>query len=535
VTTATETKPPALDLELIRSRAKSSLYFFVKGILGYDWVVPHIHGPVCTELEDPANTRLLFVLPRGWLKTTICTIGYSMWESIRRPNVRILLTQNSSTNACKKLAVIRGHWEQNDLLRALFPELLPSRSNTWKADSVCLTRTASFAESTYEAAGTSTRVVSRHYDIVIEDDTVAPDYDELGNEELAPTHEDVEKAIGWHRTNVLPLLNNPLSDRVLVVGTRWYDQDLIRHIMDNEKQYKVVSRACRENAQGESDPRGELTYPERFNDAVLLELETNLGPYMFNCLYMNRPIRSTDMAFRPEWFRYYEYLPQTTNLAIYTTVDSATDPSLAKTPTTDYCVVMTCGKDLTTGYIYVLDYFRERCNPGALCQAILDHVLKYKPVCVAFQNVTIERSLVYWLRELMRKTGHFFPIQPLDFPNRKNAKEDRIAGLQPLFSNGVILLKPSMKELMSELQKFPLGKNDDMADALSMQLVLWKATRSTQEQRRGQQAASGTTLDTAMAEIANRRRGNAHKSPVFDAMRTASSLNTALVFAGHRN
>lgn len=530
----TATPTPALDLESLRERAKESLYFFVKGVLQYDLITEHIHGPICDTLQDLKNTRLLVELPRSWLKTTLVSVGYSMWRSIKNPNIRILLTQNSATNACKKLAVISGQWEQNDLLRALFPELLPTRSNTWRSDSVCLTRTASFAESTYEAAGTSTRVVSRHYDVVIEDDTVAPDYDELGKESLAPTHEDVEKAIGWHRTNVLSLLNNIATDHVIVVGTRWYDQDLIRHIKDNEPQYKVISRACRENEKGEPDPHGKLTYPERFNDEVLRELEVTLGPYMFNCLYMNRPIRTEDMAFKPQWFRYYETQPPAMHLAIYTTIDTASDPALSKNPSTDYSVVMTCAKDLHTGFIYVLEYFRERCNPGALCAAVLDHYMKYRPICVAYQNVVFERSMAYWLKEQMRRTGVFFALQPLDFPNRKDAKETRIGGLQPLFASNTIFVRAHMKELIDELTRFPLGRNDDLADALSMQLVLWKATKLKAGVKLRVPADDPFSLDHAMLEIKQRRQGS-HNSPVFDAARTSASLNDALVFTGHHN
>ena len=437
---------PQIDTPALRRQATESLYFFAKAILGYDWLVPHIHGPLCVALEelaqcldmDPASdedalNRLLCELPRGWLKTTLCSIAFPIWLSIRKPNIRILVVQNSATNACKKLAVIRGQWEQNDLLRSLFPELLPTKSSVWKADSACLTRPASFAESTYEAAGTSTRVVSRHYDVVIEDDTVAPDYDELGNESLAPTHEDVQKAIGWHRTNVLPLLNNPLRGINLIVGTRWYDQDLIRWVKDNEPQYRVISRACRENDRGEADPRGHLTYPERFGEKVLAELETALGSYMFYCLYYNMPVRSEDMAFQPQWFQYYEVQPPLASLAVYTTVDVGTDPKLSTTGEVDYCVVMTCGKDMTTGNIYVLDYFHKQANPGELCAAIFDHALKYNPVVVAYQGIAFERSLAYWLRELMRQNQYFFNFMQLPGSNRADAKSRAIEGLIPVF------------------------------------------------------------------------------------------------------
>ncbi len=527
-------QPEELDLEALKSRALGSLYFFAKGILGYDWLTPHIHGPVCQALEelalcldaDPADddevlNRLLCVLPRGWLKTTLCSIAYPIWLSIRHPNIRILVTQNSATNACKKLGVIRGQWEQNDLLRSMFPELLPTKSSVWKADSLCLTRSSSFAESTYEAAGTSTRVVSRHYDVVIEDDTVAPDYDELGQESLAPTHEDVQKAIGWHRTNVLPLLNNPRCGINLVVGTRWYDQDLIRWVQDNEPQYRVITRACREDAEGKPDPKGEITYPERFNERTLRELETALGSYMFYCLYYNMPIRSEDMAFQTKWFQFYETQPTLGSLAVYTTVDVGTDPKLSKSGETDYCVVMTCGKDMTNGRIYVLDYFHKQANPGELCSAIFDHVVKWCPIVVAYQGIAFERSLNYWLKELMRQNQRYFVLLQLPGSNRADAKAQAIQGLIPLFQSGSIYLRTWMVELQSELIKFPLGRHDDLADALSMQLGLWRRTKSLREYRQVSVRENPFLLEAAMAEIKSRKsRGLA--AIVYDSGRSSS-------------
>lgn len=526
--------PEQLNTDALRLKSQSSLYFFAKGVLGYDWLVPHIHGPLCLALEelaqcldaDPAGedellNRLLCELPRGWLKTTLCSIAFPIWLSIRKPNIRILVVQNSATNAQKKLSVIRGQWEQNDLLRTLFPELLPTKSSVWKADSLCITRSASFAESTYEAAGTSTRVVSRHYDVVIEDDTVAPDYDELGKESLAPTHEDVQKAIGWHRSNVLPLLNNPRCGINLVVGTRWYDQDLIRWVKDNEPQFRVISRACRENAEGKADPKGELTYPERFGNQTLRELETALGQYMFFCLYYNMPVRSEDMAFRSEWFEYYEVPPVLSSLAIYTTVDVGTDPKLSKSGHTDYCVVMTCGKDLITGHVYVLDYFHKQANPGELCAAIFAAAIKYNPVVVAYQGIAFERSLNYWLKELMRQHQHWFNLMQLPGSNREDAKNRAIEGLIPLFQNGVIYLRTWMRELVSELTVFPLGRNDDLADALSMQQFLWKRTKTKREYRQIGRVTGGLTLESGCAEIKARRRGGL-TSATFDSARSSS-------------
>ncbi len=510
-----------LDLDLLRKKASESLYFFAKGILKYDWINTHIHLPLCQELQNPKSTRKLIVLPRGWLKTTLCTIAYPMWLSINNPNIRTLLVQNSSTNACKKLAVIRGQWETNDLLRTLYPELLPTKTSTWKADALCLTRSKTFPEATYEAAGTSTRVVSRHYDVVIEDDTVAPEYDDLGQESLAPTSDDVEKAIGWHRTNVLPLMNNPDRDINLVVGTRWYDHDLIRYVIDNEPHYKVITRACREDEFGKPSYSGKITYPERFSEQTLRELENSLGHYMFGCLYMNTPVRREDMAFRPEWFQYYENPPPLNQLAVYTTVDPATDPKLSKTKNTDYSVVMTCGKDMVNGHIYVLDYFHSRCNPGELSSAIFDHVMRFRPVLVGYEDVAYQRSIEYWLKELMRQEGIYFVLEPLALPKTKDAKNLRIAGLQPIVKSQSILFRTHMKELISEMLKFPLGAHDDLADALSMQLGLWKTTKHLRDYRRVH-VENPFSFESMVKELKQRKIGS-RSSVVFDPSRALPS------------
>lgn len=506
-------KSSATSLEAIRRRATSDLYFFAKGVLGYDWLVPHIHLPICRELEDCETRRRVIVLPRDWLKTTLCTVSYSIWRSIRNPNIRTLLTQNSATNAMKKLGIIRGQWENNQLLKALFPELLPTSKSSWRADSACLTRSKDYPESTYEAAGTNTKVVSRHYDLIIEDDTVAPDLDELGVEAFAPSTEDVERAIGWHRTNVLPLLNDVGTGDVLVVGTRWYDQDLIRWIIDNEPQYKVISRACREDAEGRPSPKGAIVYPERFNEKVLLELERSMGPYLYNCLYMNTPVRSEDMLFKPDWIQYYESAPNPAYADTFTTLDVATDPTLAKGKDLDYSVVMTCAKEMNTGYIFVLEYTRLRGNPGEVASELLRHVVTYRPSVVGYEDVAYQRSIEYWLRELMRQQNIFFLLEPI--PHASKGKAPRIPGLQPLFAARAVFLRSHMKELESELLSYPLGRHDDIIDALSMQLHFWRMTR-----RRGvyQPPPDDNPLSFVRAkkEIEARRRGKLLTSVVND-------------------
>lgn len=481
----------------LRALSEESLFFFAKAILGYDWLTPHIHLPFCETLQDDAKSCVDIVLPRGWLKSTIASISYPLWMGVKDPNVRCLLAQNTFTNACKKLQSIKVQVETNGLLRALWPEVLPTRDCTWKTEALCLNRTKPHAENTFEAAGTRTKVTSRHYDLIIEDDTVAPDLDDLSVENVTPTKDDVDQAIGWHRL-VPPLLVDPSRSKNVVVGTRWFVEDTHSWIQANEPHFEIITRACKEDENGNPSEQGEITYPERFDQPVLDRLRISMGSYMFTCLYLNIPVRSEDMVFRPEWF--VKYQTESSPLMCYTSVDLAGDPVDSKGDP-DYNVVMTCGKNLHTGLIYVLDYFHERCSPGELIDALFKHVRMYSPVKTIIEGVAYQKSIAYWIRERMSKTHTYFSF---DLINQKRAKGTRIQQLQPMIENGIIQFRPTQVELMTELQSFPLGANDDLPDCLAMQIDSWAATALSSSKPR-QDVTEGAPLEEAIESIHRRQ------------------------------
>ncbi len=503
-----ESKPvEAMSSELkqrLRNRAKVDLYFFAKAVLGFDLLVPHIHMPLCVILEDfENNIRIRLVLPRGWFKSTIVSIAYPIWRSLSEPSIRVLITQNTFTNAAKKLAKIKGLFEGRKLFRTLFPDLLPTKHSTWKTDALEVNREVKTEEATFEAAGIRTQVTSRHYDLIVEDDTVAPELDEVGEQNLAPTKDDIDQAIGWHRL-ATPLLISPGESQIIVVGTRWFEIDLLSWIGDNEKHYKSYVRASRENSKGEADENGEVVYPERFGVKVLNELRVALGPYMYSCLYMNLPVRSSDMLFKLEWFKYYDTEPQ--GLVNYTTVDPAGNPEDTKTKENDFNVVVTCGKDLVTGRVYVLDYNKERCNPGALINMIFAHVRKWDPVVVGVEGNAFQHTMLYWLRERMRKEKLFFMTDNIQSVGAKSSGL-RIPALQPLIESGMLVFRKWMVEMVQQGLTYPYsGGKVDLIDCLAFQLRYWQQTRSEAEARK-HKTYDPMSLDAMIAEVEKRYAG----------------------------
>ena len=199
------------------ARGRKSLFFLSRAILNFDKFTKKIHRPLCHALEQfELHNRLLIMLPRDWYKTTAASIAYPIWRAINNPEVRILLVQNTYTNATSKLAAIKQIFEKNQLFRACYPELLPDTTCTWSKESLCVKRKGTYPESTFEAAGTSTAVTSRHYDVIIEDDTVAPEFDNITGSMMQPSQAEIEKCIGWHKL-AHPLLIEPALSQILVI------------------------------------------------------------------------------------------------------------------------------------------------------------------------------------------------------------------------------------------------------------------------------------------------------------------------------
>jgi predicted phage terminase large subunit-like protein len=340
---------------------------------------------------------------------------------------------------------------------------------------MCVRRTKDYAEGTFEAGGTRTQLTSRHYNLIVEDDTVAPEKEDLKQETMAPSRDDIEQAINFHKV-AIPLLDQVSKDQILVVGTRWAEADLMAHL-DGQPEFFHYERSGLET-DGKPDPLGQPTFPEQFPLPTLQELERQMGPYMYSALYLNLPMRSSDMVFQPEWFKTWNTTPD--DLVTFTTVDLATDPAKAKRP--DYNVVMTCGKSRQSGTIYVLSYWRKRANPGKVIDEIFRHHREFSPIKVGIEDYAYQSTLEYFVKDRMKKTSDYFFVEGIN--HGRSSKGTHIEALQPIFASGGILLGPGMDRLRTELLTYPRGAFDDVADALAMQVKFWASVQTNSQARR---------------------------------------------------
>lgn len=194
-----------------------------------------------------------------------------------------------------------------------------------------------------------------------------------------------------------------------------------------------------------------------------------------NCQYQNDPVDDETATFKRSYFQYKNWedvrgRPMNWYLAI--------DPSFDG-PYSDYVGMVECAMDYQ-GELIVGDVYRLKLTYAQIIQLMFDlyQAKKYKTIVI--ETVATQKSLSYMLNEEQRRRQVWLPVKEL--ASRHNAKEERIRGLAPYYEfRRVWHLRDGkmIEELEDELLHFPVGKHDDVIDALSTVLEIATVPRAT--------------------------------------------------------
>ena len=427
-----------------------------------DWLTEEVHLPLCNFLQSPYPLKKLIELPRGFLKTTIASEYYPIWCAINNSSIRILIVQNTFDNAAKRVHNIRSIFEKHELFRALYPELIPnfnSKSVRWSNECAEINRPTTYPEGTFEAAGIGTKITARHYDLIIEDDLVTAETSDLSEDEIAPNMEDVAKAIGWHKMATNLSIDYKTFERIQI-GTRWFQEDMINYIKENEPGYAKYKMTV-------VDDEGNPIYPKRFDESVLEAKKEEMGTYMYATQMMLDPTPLEKMIFKPQWTRYYNVAPNTKNILCI-------DPAIGETKRhCDSAFIVAGGAD--NGLIYLLETISGQLNPTEQVKLAFALIRKYEIKKLVVENIAfqemlaqaieIERERVNDKGEKVNEDVHFSVVR--ETPGGKDSKYARIKSMIPYFENGKILISKDMKKLEKQLREYPYGKKRDLIDALA--------------------------------------------------------------------
>lgn len=495
--------------ETQRRLCTSSLYFLAKEILGYPDLDDTLHKPIADawQSNDPAR---MVLIPRGHLKSTLCTIAYAVWLIIRtKGRCRILIVNATLGNAKAFVSAIADHLEgrgSSKRMAELFPEFRPYDSagrplaDKWTEEAITVRRDITVTEPTVQAVGMGGNVVSAHYTHII--------YDDVVNADNTMTSAQIDKVLKWYKESQSLFVpgREPWERKRRVVGTIWHYADLYAHIEQNEPDYHIVKRraiecpTCGPTARiefplegtptclGCDKPTTTVLFPTLMPLDKLRSIRCTQGSSVFANQYLMDAISAEDATFKREWLCFYPTMPRNrmepgakacahvlTDLNIFTTID----PAVSMSATADYTAIVTCGWSADRR-IYILDVLRDRLNPHALIDAIFKVNDKWHPLRIGIEDVAFARTLEYFFRQECQRRSIFPPVEPLKVSTQVS-KDYRIRALQPYAENGLIWLPSAsgmdgldsgFKILADEMLRFPRTPHDDVVDATCMTLQI---------------------------------------------------------------
>lgn len=488
--------PRQAALNKIALRCRWDLFYLAKHILHYDLLDEEVHGDVCkyaeslypdhpeswtvpsekhgTGLEDEfhaGNTNLLFLLPRGSLKTTLITISASIQATLNDPNIRILLDSETFSKSKAFLAEIKGHYEGNEELREVFkaihgvyPNEGRKKELLWSDSQINLAcRTRPRKEPTYSCAGIDVTKNGMHYDLAICDD--------LHSETNVTNKEQIDK-VKNHWKLIYSLLDpgRPL----ILIGTRWHFDDLYQLILDDHREeFNILVRRAIVD--------GKAWFPGRLSLEELKKIRNKQGSAHFSRQYQNEPIDDDTATFKHKDFKHLKW-EQVKDIPInwYLIIDPSYMGQYS-----DYAAFVIGGMDYQRNI-----YFRHVTRRKMTYSDIINHTFELWGMYPGIKQVGIEtigaqKSIMFEFTNEQKRRGTWLPIN--EIKQRTISKEERIRGLAPFYEYGHayhVSECPQLDELEYELLKFPYAKNDDVSDAAATLLEIASPANAKSKQYR---------------------------------------------------
>jgi len=425
------------------------------------------HKDLCSFIEHEKSYKKLVLVPRGHLKTTVVTVGYTLQSIAKNPDVRILIANATASMAEAMLGQVKRHLQYNKTFKTYFGDYT-SGADKWTDNMIRFAKSDKSyqaKEANVTAYGLGGNLVSQHYDIII--------FDDPHNRDNINTKDQIEK-VKFSYKDALDLLEP--GGEFIVVGTRWHDDDLYGWLQNPEnpgaKGFKVFFRQAVSGMKLEVLPKGgysiiegTILWAEKYNKTHLTNLLNEKGLYEFQCQYQNFPIDDETAVFRRQWFHEYDITDlRKRRMHKFTAID----PAISLKERADYTGIVTIGVDVF-GVIYVLEIKRGHFTEKQMVDELIFTHEKWHPISILIETVAFQKTLQNFIMDESRRRNTYLPIEEV-LPESSESKEKRIRSLQPYYMRGNILHSrgvANIEFLEDELIRFPKGRNDDTIDALT--------------------------------------------------------------------
>lgn len=272
-----------------RDWALADLFFLMRYVLDRPFMDDDWWFDRCREVQY-APDGFLDLWARGHGKSTVITVGLTILDILRNPEITIGIFSHTKPIAKSFLRVIKQEFATNERLKDLFPDILYKNPDTqapkWSEDAgITVKRKGNPPESTLEAHGlVDGAPTGRHFNLRVYDDVVTA--------ESVATQEQMIKVM-----DALDMSNNLGSKdgKRRMIGTRYklgdaYEEYIKRGIV------KPRVYAATHNGRADGDPIF-------FSEKEWQEKIKEMSPAIIASQMLQNPLASDAVIFQPEWIR----------------------------------------------------------------------------------------------------------------------------------------------------------------------------------------------------------------------------------------
>ena len=297
--------------------------------------------------------------------------------------------------------------------------------------------------------------------------------DIIKDREEADSRNTRNKIWQWLTDVAFSRLMNSFS-AVLIITTRWHDDDVVGRLTDPRnpfydekiaKQWTVINipaLAMEDDVLGRE--KDEPLWGERFTREYLEDMR-RLNPESFTALWQGRPSLAEGSFFTRQCIVPYKRSeePHVSKLRLYGASDhaTATDQSNDKT-----CMGLV-GVDEARDIFVMPNLFWRRATTATVVEAMLEF-FKQNPMLWWAEKDQIYRSIEPFLRLRMREQDINCAIHQLVSTKDKEARAQPIQARMSMGRVRLPAFAPWFQEAQDELFSFPHGARDDFVDFMSL-------------------------------------------------------------------
>ena len=412
------------------------------------------------------SIRQVWMLPARYGKTNIASRWGPVWALDRYPSLRVILTSYGADLAAENSGTVRDLIEAHQSRLSVKVRRDRSARDEWYTTEGGMVK----------AAGVGGAMTGYGGDVIVVDDP-------FKNWQEAHSAARREHVWNWYRS-VVRLRLNTEDSALIVVGTRWHQDDLVGRLLDppdgeEPEPWEVIRLPAIAEEPDPLSPNewehlpdplgreaGEVLEPERFSEAAVKARARVLGSYLTAAMEQQRPSSAEGGILKRAWWNYYDARPSA--LADYLV---SWDASFKDADGSSFCVGQVWAR--SGSLYYLVDQVRDRMDYPTFKRAVESLSAKWPEARVVLIEDKANGPAV--IADLRGKLGGIIPVSP------EGSKESRAHAVSGVIEAGdVFLPDPQFSDervdrsfvagFVEECADFPNASNDDQVDAMTQAL-----------------------------------------------------------------